>query len=468
MSIKRQFEKAKATLEATLANGARLVMDQELRQFFKEYTNRLWNHGPDSMPTSFNLLRPFYWYDRELLMLRLQNERDHLFSFSDFVDFGTSKDAPNNPFDGANSIPDNTVHSFTNLDDPHDITFATDSGAEYGVGGLSFIREADQLTVMLMGGKVTDLDVETQHATATEYQPAMGRSWVRSVENLKHGAVPLQGTQDMWKTLVGVRFDLKKKNENVRYVLQDVGNSFIVVTDDPQIVAEGFFGKPDEAERYISGLREYQVLFELCKTAILLPSYFAFKITLVKNEERTTNLGHVPPQESHQTQATAPRPAFQEKVVYRKVAALRIVGFDSIRTVRRFTPPQFQVEVEGFWRRLRPDSIGRDASGNPVVGRTWISSHLRWRSQPNKPIEVLVKSRVSVARAIVAAEAQIAAMATTEPSVVKSIGPSESADEPTVTITREEAYRERAKLTKRLRWKILERDNFRCTVCGAD
>ena len=85
MNVKRRFGKAKATLEAALSNGAGLLMDQELRRFLAEFNRRLWKHGPDYMPSSLNVLRPFYRYDRELLMFRLEAERDHLFSFSDFM-----------------------------------------------------------------------------------------------------------------------------------------------------------------------------------------------------------------------------------------------------------------------------------------------------------------------------------------------------------------------------------------------
>jgi hypothetical protein len=50
---------------------------------------------------------------------------------------------------------------------------------------------------------------------------------------------------------------------------------------------------------------------------------------------------------------------------------------------RTYTPPRFQVEVEGFWRRLsNPKSMGSDAAGNPVKGRTWVKAHLRYRENP--------------------------------------------------------------------------------------
>lgn len=67
-------------------------------------------------------------------------------------------------------------------------------------------------------------------------------------------------------------------------------------------------------------------------------------------------------------------------------------------TVRHYAPPQFQVEVDGFWRRLDPDSLGKGPNGEPVIGRTWVKEHIRWRDREQRPITVYVKSKISVAR----------------------------------------------------------------------
>jgi hypothetical protein len=475
MNVERRFKKARATLEAAIANGAGLLMDKELRDFLQEFNSRLWKHGPESMPSSFNVLRPFYYYDRDLLMFRLEAERDHLFSFSDFVDFATSSDAPHDPFEAARSIPVRSIHSFNNLDDPHDITFSTESGGEYGVGGVSFVCEGNELTVMIVGGRISHLEAETQLLDSpAPFEPSVGRWAIQPAENLKLEAAPLPGTQDMWKILAIARVDLKKRSEDVRYVLTDAGNRFLIDTDDPQILDETLFGRPNLVEEKLTRLNEMQVLFELCKTAFLLPSYFAFKITLVREQKTLTNFGRLPTLPSQEDRSATGRPASHEKVVYRTVSALRIQGSGRTRSVRRFTPPQFNVQVEGFWRRLRPDSLGRDSNNEPVMGRTWVRSHLRWRSQPPRPIEVLVKSKVSMARAIAEAEAQIRSIAIPETTIAvakpETTGASDDSatHRPEIRVSREEAYRERSRLTARLRWRILERDNFRCTICGAD
>ena len=88
---------------------------------------------------------------------------------------------------------------------------------------------------------------------------------------------------------------------------------------------------------------------------------------------------------------------------FRKVAALEIINPAAPPILRRYKPPQYQVEVEGFWRRLQDDAMGRGFNGEPVRGRTWVKAHLRWRDRPPKAKTIYVKSSVSAAKAKAAA-----------------------------------------------------------------
>jgi 5-methylcytosine-specific restriction endonuclease McrA len=77
-----------------------------------------------------------------------------------------------------------------------------------------------------------------------------------------------------------------------------------------------------------------------------------------------------------------------------------------------------------------------------------------------------VKSRLAIARATVEAEALLKSVVTDTPHIEPV--PAPESHEPVASVSREEAYRQRRLLTPRLRWKILQRDDFRCLSCGAD
>ena len=53
--------------------------------------------------------------------------------------------------------------------------------------------------------------------------------------------------------------------------------------------------------------------------------------------------------------------------------------------------PDAQVSVRGFWRRLDEGTVGKGPDDLPVIGRTWISPHIRWRDKPPSRDLPLVK-----------------------------------------------------------------------------
>jgi len=152
-------------------------------------------------------------------------------------------------------------------------------------------------------------------------------------------------------------------------------------------------------------LDKYRGVFELCSLAPNLISYFSFKYNLVKTEDVLTALEkkdpHMLQQKSHGRHKKIkgnkiPNQAF----LLKRVPALRIVT--EAKSIRKFSPPQYTVTVSGFFRQLKnPKSYGKDENQNPILGVTWVKSHDRWKNRPKRRKEILIKSRLSIARQIV-------------------------------------------------------------------
>ena len=396
-AVKRAVDRVKAAYYS----GPGFAADRQLRAFALEFNNRLLRYGPTSMPGSFQVMQAFLVHKRSVGIFELKPERDHLLSFSDFVDFVTGSDAPSDGLGAAAHVPENVIHSYSCLDDPHQLMFSTDLGKNYAVAGVSFVRRGQKVWVMVLGGRSAASDDDL--ADWSKVQPTRGREHIPPHSSLTEASAFLREYPDLRRTIVLIELDLRGRTISRRFVLTDTGSSYDVITDDATS-----FATPQEAEEMLAATRERlddaEVLFELAKTSLLLPSYFAFKYTLVRNE--TVVAGRRPAKAGRRkrTQRKAARaPAGAERVIYRRVAALRIIGDSTPGTCRRFTPPQFQVEVRGFWRRLPEGQIGRDTDGAAVEGRTWVQEHLRHRDKPPKPIEVLVKSKLAPARSAVQA-----------------------------------------------------------------
>jgi len=287
---RRMGEKAFQAVVLAAQTGAGLLLDGQLREFLVEYNNRLAKFGLDYFPSSMNVLRAFFTHDVKLRILRLLPEKDHLLSFSDFVDFATSADAPADPFAAAYFLEDGVIYSYNSLDDPHDLTFQADDGAEYGIGGVSIVRHGDEVSVMLVGGRIADLGEVTEALERRmDRRKDVPPSKVQPAFDLEPQAVSLCDQSDMWKQLALARFDLATRTQEVRFLLSDDGDSYDVASDDPTILR--WDDMSDDEARALLGIERLDaatVLFEIAKTAILLPSYFRFKITLIKNESRRT------------------------------------------------------------------------------------------------------------------------------------------------------------------------------------
>lgn len=83
---------------------------------------------------------------------------------------------------------------------------------------------------------------------------------------------------------------------------------------------------------------------------------------------------------------------------FKVVAALRIVSMaprSDGGSGRGYTPPDHAVEVEGHWRKLSATSVGVGPNGEPVVGKTFVRGHRRWKDKPERPRTILLKQPVA-------------------------------------------------------------------------
>ena len=383
-------------LKTIMKSGAGLPMDQLLRSYFEEFNSRLGDQGPESMPTSFNVMEAFFQYNEEDSAFYLLPEKDHIISSVDFIDFITSPDAPDNVYNEIFNVKDNLIHSFNMYDNPHDLTVSTGEKNEYGLKGGSFVKRGEDVSVMLLCGMITDFTKMDTIEFGDPYKPWLKEPIAEYTEQPQK-RIHLEDTDDMWRTIALARYNIKTKTEEVRYLYKEYENFFMGIMDDPDVYRGTHHLKAEvksDIKKFQEDLDKNIVVFELCKMVLLLPAYMNFKITLIKDEKVTTKIGSTPG-------ATKKKPkgkVAKDRVLFRTVSSLRIVNPNRMPSIRNYSPPRFQVEVDGFWRRLDPDALGRGPNNEPVVGRTWVKEHIRWRDKEQKPVTVFVKSKISAAR----------------------------------------------------------------------
>jgi hypothetical protein len=199
----------------------------------------------------------------------------------------------------------------------------------------------------------------------------------------------------------------------VRAVYQDCGNHYSMTIDDPETLGIRDLNSLSQRESeqldiMVERIEKEGALFEIAATCFHLPAYFAFRITLVRETKRDTAIAAMSAVKRSQISSVNP----EKRPLFRTVAALEIVDIGRLPAIRSYTPPQYKVGVNGFWRKLELDSVGKDVFGNPIKGRTWVKGHLRWRDRPQRQSTMFVKSSV------VSAKAKAAAIMASDPSAV--------------------------------------------------
>jgi hypothetical protein len=156
----------------------------------------------------------------------------------------------------------------------------------------------------------------------------------------------------------------------------------------------------------IDRLEKDRLYFELAETCFELQVYFAYRITLVRETQRATAIAAM----SQLARRDISTVASERRPHFRTVASLEVVDVGSPTVIRAYSSPRYKVEVDGFWRKIDANTYGKDVSGNPIKGRTWVRGHLRWRDRPERPSTIFVK------RSIASAKAKAAAIVASDPS----------------------------------------------------
>ena len=271
------------------------------------------------------------------------------------------------------------------------------------------IRDKNELSWILTGGPIVsddekklgigfDLkDYETEKAMYTKPD---------FYDEKKNIPVMIPGLDDVWRNTVFGRTEIDTLTHQVRYKQDDFAHALMTATDDPiaySSVNENIDEwKPDKETETIlkqktQELDSQPTLFNLAESLFNLPEYFNFKLQYVSTEEVKTRYGQ---NRSKLSTSKAYKYAPQNlKTFIKKVKSLQIINPNKPPSVKRnYTSPQFQVSVDGFYRKINPETYGKDKRGNEVLGRTWIKSHMRWRDKSPKPKVIYLKSSIKVAK----------------------------------------------------------------------
>jgi hypothetical protein len=340
------------------------------------------------MPTSFNVFEGFFEFrsNGPAHFFRIRPEKDHLFSLSDFLDFATSANRRSDAIRSLMTLRDSVIYNFTPVGDVRELAFLHADSSRFVIAGFTMIRHGEQLHWAMIGGPICDLAEKTRELRETDLDvqgKPLAKTYLEPDPTLEFRAEPLTGTDDVWKTVVFGIFNLRSEKHEIRAVGVDHGKLYRTQMDDPTVFGvrdpENLSPKQhDLLTEMIDRLEKDRLYFELAETCFELPVYFAYRITLVRETQRATAIATM----SQLARRDISTVASERRPLFRTVASLEVVDVGSPTVIRAYSPPRYKVEVDGFWRKIDPTTVGKDVFGNPIKGRTWVRGHLRWREPP--------------------------------------------------------------------------------------
>ncbi len=389
--LKKQFDKGRKTVHVQLNNGLEEVNEKTLRYYLGEFADRFLKYGPQSFPTSFNTLEPFFIYNRHTSIIQLHSEEESYgVSLVDFLDFVTEKDFELDKIDFYENIHENVIYHFTFTTGYDEINFSN-NGKTFIVGGLSLARRGNEVSILIQAGESFDKQEaenyfrentrEKIEQSLNPFKKALGMKLENKDEP---GVVHFKERDDLWAHNIGILFDLQDSSIDIRFVARDENLNFTVLTDDFNAVfySQESLSEEDFKEYYenqVKELNNYDAIFDFANYCLALPFY------VFENEERIidvtyeTNLNTIiksPFSKREFSSVSGKYKIFAKPLYYLESNEQAVIKSDEL------TDESFKVKKTGFWKRLNIDEEGFDKKGNKIVGKTWVERNDIYYSNP--------------------------------------------------------------------------------------
>jgi len=380
--LKQQFDTGRQIVLIQLKNGLERFNEQLLRSYLQEYSTRYLKYGPKSFPTSFNVLEPFFIFNHHNSIIQLiESEESYGISLIDFLDFVTKPDFKLEDIDLYENIPEKVIFHFSFTTGFDEINFSNTNGKTFIIGGLSLIRQSNEVSILMQAGETFD------KLEAEEYLSKHNRKSIeKSITKFKKSigleidyegdteVVHFQERDDMWQYSIAALFDLETRHIDIRHVARDENISYNIITDDFNAIftRENSLHEDNLKEyikNFLNSLSEYDAVFDFAKFCLALPYYvFENEEKLVDVTYNTTLNSIMKGPVSRRQYALVPN----KFKIYAKPFYYLESNSQTIIESKELDDTSFKIEKSGYWKRLGIDEEGFDKKGRKIVGKTWV------------------------------------------------------------------------------------------------
>lgn len=364
-----------------MKGGSGFRMAETLRSFFLEYLHRILGFGPNSLPSSFNIVEAFLDFHDEFKVFDLRQEEDHLLLLNDYLDWYTSdrilSDDSRLLID---TMKEGVIYSFDLIGDTGGYV-TSDDGSRLAIVGISMIRHKDDISVILLSGESPSYPPVGYGEK--EKKPIRSREGMTPHPDLSTRDRYLEGMDDFSRIILLTRIDLRSRKHEPRYVNVDFGKGYMVGTDDTEMLSRTFDNQldPEAIQDFLEEsqclLKRYDQLFSAAASLLYLPIMFVDQSEFVLESRFVT---HLWASKNRKDVRNAIKEFGRNAIASHRVvrclhgtcAASSCMG-SLVSTFQTIDPPELKFESTGYWKPLGANEIGEDKNGNPIVAKTWVN-----------------------------------------------------------------------------------------------
>lgn len=338
-----------------------------------------------NLPTSFNVMNAFVEPDEKTLVLRLLPERHYSLSFSKLLDRITDPTADNSIKTLSDELEELTIYELSLIGGY--AGFRVPGQEDYVFCGFACCREGSELSVMGVFGK-SNRDPREQTITVKDEDINPDKPFLRAKgDTLDVTDETLFGDESHSPVILMTRIDTENDKVQVRYVLLEKKDTFLVLSDDPQtyefLLQRSGPDRKKAAEEYLSRLEKFNALFELTFAAPLCLDLMDSDSVVVTRHPTKLRLQ---PNKRDTKYVRSTLPLFEAPNY------VDVLTYYDLGTGKAGQLPASELELEttGYWKTLPLGSVGKDRNGNIIQGKTWVTQQTSWYegvpnlSDPNK------------------------------------------------------------------------------------
>jgi hypothetical protein len=376
-AAQRNSELASLIDLAQSLSGPGFPLDRKLREFVREFNNRVMMGRGSAQPQSFDVMHAFVEPDDRALLLKILPEEFHSLE----LDYVLEKLTDPTRAVGSHklmALPEGVIYHMHIPGSYQSLQFTGNVGL--GFYGAALVRHGDEVSIMGLAAKDgRETGREPVDADEGVFDP--DRAFLTNLKKrLDQDHQAFYDAENLYPLVFLTRIDLSRKTTMVRFLLEERKDSFTVYSDSREIytymskdmkqpvdyVSETF----EHADRKLS---EYSQVFALLRD-------IPFAVLDVANDDDVTVV-------RYPTELNLAKNSTNVRKIRKLLAAGDAPNYVAVKTVIRAAPvsrtynwetESFKVEQGGYWKSLEPGKIGVGKNGDRVHGRSWVTVQESW------------------------------------------------------------------------------------------